>query len=81
MRPYNERKIMTLYTTSYSLAQNLLADDRFKMGGEMYRIVTVGNDGNNDVVISFYPLADRHQFQHVLTTPQHTTFKIYNQKK
>lgn len=62
-------------------ADLLMADDRFRMGGRMYRIKTVTRHGNCSILITFYALEDVPvavvQSMHVA---RNTPFKIYNQK-
>ena len=67
------------YTTSTRCAQHVMEDDRFKMGGQMYRIADTSPNLYNEVIIWAYPVEDSTETT-TLIVPKKTLFKIYNLK-
>lgn len=67
------------YITSIVPANRLVADDRFKMGGSMYRIADTSPNLYNEQIIWFH-LLETSSFTMQMVVPQDLKFKIYNQK-
>ena len=67
-----------MFKTHTIEASNLMPDDRFRMGGRLYRIHSVTKHGNCSTLVQFYPLNDLPvaviQSMHVT---RNTSFKIY----
>lgn len=57
---------------------DLMADDYFKLAGQIYRIVRVVKNAFGDRVIEFYPVAGKSRHS-TLIMPKKAYFKIYNQ--
>ncbi len=71
-----------MFKTSIRLVTQLLVDDRFKMGGTMYRISEI-NPGvpEGSMHIRFYPIDHEPlDFLYAMTVSQDAVFKIYNLK-
>lgn len=67
--------------TSQRKAEDLMEDDRFELGGEMYRIFDVQECtfDHFDTTISFYSLKKVKLPTMTLIVPKNTEFKIYNE--
>lgn len=71
----------TQFQTKHVLAKDLMEDDRFKMGGMMYRVREVYKDSRKRRMIHFYPTEAGLTFKmSFMLVPKNTRFKIYNQK-
>jgi len=69
-----------MFKPSHRIAQDLLIDDKFRMGGSMYQIDDVRESFGGLMTIRFYPLADTNSVvKMVLTVERGVIFKIYNQ--
>ena len=68
-------------------ANQLLADDKFELGGRMYIVEGVSENPNNKdfpdepnrTNIGFLPLSNRKGRHSLLIVPMDTKFKIFNQ--
>jgi hypothetical protein len=61
------------------LAIFLMMDDRFKMGGQMYRVIKIAHNDLGGVVIDAHLLEDR-SIRITLIVDAQATMKIYNQR-
>ena len=68
----------TMFKTSMQRARLLLVDDRFKLGGAMYRIRMITRNASV-TTIEAYDIKD-HSHQIRVELPHHTRMKIYNQR-
>ena len=69
---------MTEFNASDVTAKDLMQDDRFEIGGEMYRISKIVKN-LDERVIHFYPIRNVTRTG-TLVIPSDTKFKIFNQK-
>ena len=74
---------MSKTLVSHVPAKDLMADDAFKMAGQMYCITNVRKNDFGDRIVTFYPLTGFHhpiKDQHMLIVPKRTMFKVYNRQ-
>lgn len=67
-----------VYVSSNVTANDLMQDDRFKMGGAFYRVFVVLDNDFGDKVIRFYHLSEVPNDRKFMVVPKDTPFKIYN---
>jgi hypothetical protein len=79
--PYYQGEIMAQYKTTNVRASQLMPDDKFKIAGVMY-IVLSTSTSYESYVITFQPLKnlDARDFSYRMYVPTHMKFKIYNKK-
>jgi hypothetical protein len=71
---------MKEFKTTIVTAEYLLGDDKFKMGGQMHRVLDAKTHFMTEMTIEIHNF-DRPDLPHIiLTVPKSTIFRIYNQK-
>lgn len=71
---------MKKFKTHQYAASALMQDDRFRMGGKMYRITALTANQFGDLIISARPTRRNREESIALIVPMDVRFKVYNQK-
>ena len=67
-----------MFKVSVCRASSMLVDDRFKMGGIMYRIQMIARNASVTMIEAYNIKNPSHQIY--VELPNHTMMKIHNQK-
>jgi hypothetical protein len=60
------------------IASRILEDDRFKIGGQLFRVSEVVNNDYDQVVIRFYHIDEDKHTKYHMVVPKLMPIKIYN---
>jgi len=66
--------------TSHVPASALMEEDRFKMAGQMYRVMNVTTNAYDQKVIRFYSVFNHRGDVATMIVPRRTMFKVYNRR-
>lgn len=70
---------MKEFKTQTVTAAEVMDDDRFKLGGEIYRVLDTTTTSAGQTIITFYPINDITKDHNTLIVNSEFHIKVYNQ--